>query len=122
MQMQNKKIQDIHERIYQFVLRVINLTKALPKSEQNRVLINQLIRSASSMGANDQEADGTDSKKDFIAKYAIVRKESKETNFWIRLISDTNPGYAKRMQDLTQEGKEITKIVTAIIINTKKNK
>jgi four helix bundle protein len=74
------------------------------------------------MGANDQEADGTDSKKDFIAKYALVREETKETNYWLRLIGDTNQEYLPRMHSLLQEGKEIAKIVTAIIISCKKKK
>ena len=72
------------------------------------------------MGANDQEADGTDSRKDFIAKYAIVRKEGKETNYWLRIISDTNPKFNLRMGDLMQEGKEIVKIVSTIILNSKR--
>lgn len=116
------KIRDIHERIYQFVIRVIKLTKVIPLNPQNLVLINQLIRSATSMGANDQEADGTDSKKDFIAKYAIVRKEAKETNYWLRLVADTNPQLKARMDDLMQEGKEIAKIVNSIIFSAKSKK
>lgn len=119
--MQNaEKIKDIHERIYQFVVRVLNLTKSLPKTPQNLILIAQIIRSVTSMGANDQEADGTDSRKDFIAKYAIVRKEGKETNYWLRLIEDTNPTFKNRMISLRQEGKEIVKIVSTIILNSKR--
>lgn len=119
--MQNEnKIQDIHERVYQFVIRVINLTKILSKTPQNLILINQVIRSATSMGANDQETDGADSKKDFIAKYSIVRKEGKETNYWLRLIADTNPEFRSRMKELMQEGKEIVKIVSAIMFNARK--
>lgn len=114
-----EKVRDIHERIYQFVIRVIRLVKQLPKTPENIILIQQITKSATSMGANDQEADGTDSKKDFIAKYAIVRKEGKETNYWLRVIADTNEPYKSRMQDLIQEGKEIVKIVSTIIIKTK---
>ncbi|MBI2430438.1 MAG: four helix bundle protein [Candidatus Levybacteria bacterium] len=117
-----QKIQDIHERIYQFVIRVINLVKQLPKTPENIILIQQVTRSATSMGANDQEADGTDSRKDFVAKYAIVRKESKETNYWLRVIADTNDPFRPRMQNLMQEGKEIVKIVSSIIIKTKGKK
>ncbi len=121
--MQNeKKIKDIHERIYQFVIRVINLVRQLPKTPENIVFVNQITRSATSMGANDQEADGVDSRKDFIAKYAIVRKESKETNYWLRLISDVNPSFKFRMKNIMTEGKEIVKIVSAIILSTKTNK
>lgn len=116
------KTHDIHERIYKFVIRVINLSKSLPKTPQNLVLIHQIVKSATSMGANDQEADGTDSRKDFVAKYAIVRKEGKETNYWLRVIADTNEPLKDRMADLMQEGKEIVKIVSTIILNTKKIK
>lgn len=117
-----QKIVDIHERIYKYILRVISLTKVLPKTPENLIFINQVIRSVTSMGANDQEADGTDSRKDFIAKYCLVRKEGKETSYWLRLISDSNPEIANKMKDLQQEGKEIVKIISAIILNTKKNK
>jgi len=118
----NKQIKkrDIHERIYNFVIRIVNLTKALPKSSQNDVVIHQLIKSATSMGANDQEADGAESKKDFIAKYAIVKKESKETNYWLRIIKDTNPNIEKRISDLQQEGVELVRIVSTIILNSKR--
>jgi four helix bundle protein len=119
--MQNgEKVVDIHERIYQFVIRVINLVKKLPKNQENLILINQITRSSTSMGANDQEADGTDSKKDFISKYTIVRKEGKETYYWLRIIADTNPTFKPRMEGLMQENKEIIKIVSTIILNTKK--
>lgn len=117
----NKKYEkDIHERIYKFVIRVIKLTKVLPNTPQNQVIIYQLIKSVTSMGANDQEADGAESKKDFIAKYTIVKKENKEANYWLRVIEDTNPDVIKLMGDLRQEGLEILRIVSAIIINTKR--
>lgn len=111
---------DIHERIYQFVIRVINLTKVLPKNPQNDVVIYQLVKSATSMGANDQEADGAESKKDFIAKYSIVKKETKETNYWLRVVYDTNPNMAVRMVGLREEGLEIVRVVSTIILNSKR--
>ena len=114
------KERDIHKRIYNFVIRVIKLTKELPKNPQNEVIIYQITKSATSMGANDQEADGAESKKDFIAKYTIVKKETKETNYWLNVIDDTNPGLHERMADLKKEGNEILLIVSAIVINTKR--
>ncbi len=118
----NKQIKDndIHERIYKFVIRVITLTKALPKNPQNDVIIYQIVKSATSMGANDQEADGSESRKDFIAKYAIVKKETKETNYWLRVIKDTNPSVERRLSSLQQEGLEIVRIISAIIISAKR--
>ena len=117
-----EKIQDIHERMYQFVIRVITLVKQLPNTPENLVLKNQITRSVTSMGANDQEADGTNSKKDFIHCYTIVRKEGKETNYWLRVIADTNNEFKPRMIGLMQEGKEIVKIVSTIIMKTKTKK
>jgi four helix bundle protein len=123
-QSSNKQIinRDIHERIYKFVIRVINLTRELPRTAQNQVIIHQLVKSATSMGANDQEADGAESKRDFIAKYSIVKKETKETNYWLRVIEDTNPGIASRIQNLKQEGLELVRIVSAIILSAKGKK
>lgn len=118
----SQKDNDIHDRIYKFVVRVLNLTKNLPKSSQNLILINQITRSATSMGANDQEADGTETIKDFLHCYTIVRKESKETNYWLKLIADTNSLFYNRMKNLMQEGEEIVRIVSTIIINTKRRK
>jgi four helix bundle protein len=71
------------------------------------------------MGANDQEADGTLTKKDFIHCYTVVRKESKETNFWLKLIADTNPTVKSKMESIIQEGQEITAIISSIINKTR---
>lgn len=114
----NKKY-DIHERIFTFIIRVVNLSKSLSKTQQNLIIINQIMRSVTSIGANDQEADGSTSRKDFIHCYTLVRKEAKETYFWLRLISEINPQLKKRMEGLLQENNEIIAIVSSIIGKTK---
>ncbi len=111
---------DIHERIYNFIVRVIKLVNVLPRNGSNLVIINQILRSVTSMGANDQEADGSLTKKDFIYCYTTVRKEGKETNFWLALIKDTNPMLKSRMEQVIQEGKEIVAIISSIINKTRK--
>ncbi|MBI2195501.1 MAG: four helix bundle protein [Candidatus Levybacteria bacterium] len=115
--MQNKP-QDIHERIYQFVIATLKYIRKLPKTQENFIIINQLARSATSMGANDQEADGTHTKKDFISKYAIVRKETKESAYWLRALADLNPRYLAEGTKLREEAIEIAKIVSTIIYKT----
>ena len=110
---------DIHERIYKFIVRVIKLVNTLPKTSANMVIIPQILRCVTSIGANDQEADGTLTKKDFIHSYTIVRKESKETNFWLRLIADTNPTIKPKMESIIQEGQEIVAIISSIINKTR---
>lgn len=116
-----KKIRDIHERIYNFVIRVLKFLKQLPKTPENLVIVNQLSRSITSIGANDREADGCLTKRDFIHKYGIVLKEAKESDYWINIIADTNLNLKPRMQDLIKEGREIIKIVSTIIFKTKTN-
>jgi len=114
--------QDIHERIYQFVLRVLKLLGSLPKTAINLNIVDQAGRAVTSVGANDQEADACLSKKDFLLKYGFVKKELKETNYWIRLIADTNPLLKERMKDLVKEGQEILLIVSSIINKTREGK
>ena len=111
---------DIHERIYKFIVNVIKLVNNLPRTSSNIVIINQILRSSTSMGANDQEADGTNTRKDFLHKFTIVRKEAKETNFWLRLILNTNnSNLSKETEELIQEGHELVAIVSTIINKTK---
>ena len=112
--MKSEKI-DIHDRIYKFVIRVINFTKKLPKNQQNLVIIPQIVASATSMGANDREADGALSKKQFVSSYTIVRREGKETYYWLNVIRDTNSFMGDENEYLLKEGKEIVLIVSSII-------
>lgn len=109
---------DIHDRIYRFVVRIVNLTKQVKPTPQNYPIINQLVRSATSMGANDREADGSLTKKDFIHNYVIVRKEGKETVYWLEVLRDTNSDLALRMEEVIKEGKEIVAVVSSIIKKT----
>lgn len=113
---------DIHERIFNFIVDVIKFLNKLPKTASNLIFINQITRSVTSMGANDQEADGASSKKDFLHCYTVVRKEGKETVFWLRIIERTNsPSLAGEAQRLIKEGNEIVAIVSTIIRNTYRN-
>lgn len=114
------KTKDIHERIYQFILNVLRFVSAIPKTFTNQQIIGQLARSVTSMGANDQEANGTYTKADFTHCYTIVRKEGKETLFWIRLMGDLNPKMSYKSKELITEGDEIIRIVGAIIYNTRR--
>lgn len=70
------------------------------------------------MGANDQEADGSLTTKDFIHGFTILRKEGKETLFWLRVIGEINPPLNTEALNLVKEGSEIVAIVSSIIIKT----
>jgi four helix bundle protein len=117
--MPNKRY-DIYDRIFKLVVRVIRLTKLIPKTEENKVIISQLLRSATSMGANAQEADGVSTKKDFLHCFTTVRKEAKETSFWLKLIFELNSQARQETQNLISESEEIVAIVSKIITQSRK--
>ena len=113
---------DIHERIFNFIVSVINFLNKLSKTSTNLIFINQAIRSVTSMGANDQEADGALTRNDFVHGFTIVRKEGKETIFWLRLIGSTNKSLEAEAKKLVEEGNEIVAIVSTIIKNASSSK
>lgn len=76
----------LDNRIFNFVVRVIKYLKKFKQSTINNVIIFQLTKASSSIGANYDEAQGASSKNDFIAKVAIAHREAKESHYWLRLI------------------------------------
>ncbi len=110
---------DIHIRIHKFVVDCfVNVVKKIPKTTENIPIIKQVAASLTSIGANDQEADAADSKKDFIAKYKIVKKETKETKYWLTFISDTKILDENFVESYIKEAQEILLIVSKIILNS----
>ena len=95
--------------------------KLLDKDSANLILIRQLIRSVTSIGANIEEALGSNSKKEFIHRFTIAKKEAKESYYWLSLICDHNLSLRKQFEPLLKENNEIILIISKIIINTKKN-
>ncbi|OGD62178.1 hypothetical protein A2160_01340 [Candidatus Beckwithbacteria bacterium RBG_13_42_9] len=114
---------NIHERIFRFALLVLRFVRLIPQTIENKVIIHQLAKSVTSIGANSQEADGSESKKDFIHKFLIARKEAKETNYWIRLVcahNCKNLELVNQGKKLFDEGEELVKIISAIVKNTRR--
>ncbi len=110
---------DIHERIFSFVSRGLKVISVLPKTTEARIIIDQYARSLTSVGANDNEADGTSTRNDFLHVYTIVRKELKEARYWMRIICALYPKIGTRLSSLIQESEELIKIISKIIINTR---
>lgn len=82
---------DIQERTFEFSVQVVNASKRIwNANEVTRMMARQLVRSAMSVGANMEEADGGQTKPDFRTKVATARKEAKETVYWLRLIAATD--------------------------------
>lgn len=114
----NQSNYDIYQRIFKFSVCVLKFVEKLPRNYTNQVISAQLIRSVTSMGANSQEADGTNTRKDFIHCFTTVRKESKESVYWLRLIANLNPNLSDEVQPIIQEGKEVVLVVSSIIVKT----
>ena len=110
---------DLEERTAQFGEAVIELVKTLAKDPINSPLVSQLVRAATSVGANYMEADGAESKKDFRHKISICKKESKETRHWLRMIAKANPSRETDCQTLSKEAHELTLIFSSILLSKK---
>jgi four helix bundle protein len=113
---------DLKQRTQEFALRVIRMVRALPKSAEGKVLGNQMLRSATSVGANYRSAQRGKSKADFIAKLAVAEEESDETCYWLELIIAAELLPKDRMEPLLAEAREITAILTTAGKTAKRNR
>ena len=85
----DKKI-DIHKRTFDLAVKTVEFCRALDSVSSNWVLSKQLLKAGTSIGANVEEAQGGQSKPDFIAKMSIALKEARGANYWLRLIQETS--------------------------------
>ncbi len=116
----NGKPNIIKEKTYRFAIDIVNLYKIMIKQNEFN-LSNQIVRSGTSIGANVEEAIAAQSRKDFISKMAIASKEARETNYWLRLIRDTDLLKDVGLVTLINESEAIIKIITSIVKTTKNN-
>ncbi|MEW6482544.1 MAG: four helix bundle protein [bacterium] len=118
--MESKK-QSLKERTKQFGIKVIKLVENFPKNYVANILVRQLLRSATSVGANYRAVCRARSKPDFISKMGIVEEEIDETLYWLELFIETNLMNKEEVQHLLDEANEITAMVVASINTAKKN-
>ena len=112
---------DLQERTAKFAENVIELVQKLPHNLINNSLVSQIVRSSSSIGANYMEATEGESKKDFVHKICICKKEIKETQHWLRIIAKANTTYVDDFRVLWKENQELLLIFSKIIHTSKKN-
>ena len=116
---QKKLIYDLEERTFQFAKAVRIFVKALPRNISIIEDSRQLIRASGSVGANYREANEALSRKDFLMRIRISRREAKECAYWLRLIRDTNEiERIDDLNDLIREAEELTKILSAIALKS----
>jgi len=109
-----KKKYDLEERTAAFAKSCIDLCKLITRDIVNGELISQLVRSASSVGANYREANDSVTKKDFYYKIGICRREAKESKYWLELIMHANTKYSENIKKLADEALQLAKIFATI--------
>ena len=115
----SKPVYDLEERTFIFAKDVRLFVKTLPYSIANEEDGRQLIKASGSVGANYREANESLSKKDFLMRVKISRKEAKESGYWLRLIHETNSINNKEALKLYKESIELKKILSSIIEKSK---
>ncbi|WP_298119612.1 four helix bundle protein [Flavobacterium sp.] len=111
----------IQQKSFAFAVRSINAYKFLTQEKKEFILSKQFLRSATSIGANVEEAIGGQSNADFISKISISYKEARETIYWVRLLKETSYLNESEANSLLEDATEICKILAKIKITMKKD-
>jgi len=111
---------DIRQRCYRFSLDIIALTDTLPNKRSAWVIVDQLIRSATSIGANIVEAKAASSRLEFKKFYEISLKSANETKYWLGLLRDAKLAEKDRINVLLNEVEEISNILAKAVMTLKK--
>ena len=116
---------DIYDRVFNFTVRAVKFLEKIPKSISSVEYGRQLVRSSGSMGANLEEADGALTKKDFVNRIGIARRETRESRHWLKLLSAlasiNNTADKEELDWLINESTEILLILSSIINKTQEN-
>ncbi len=105
--------QDFKARTQNFALRIIGLVEAVPRNMVGSIIAKQVLRSATSVGANYRSACRARSRTDFASKMAIAEEEADETLYWLELLIKTGMVEERRLEALLKEGTELLAIITA---------
>ncbi len=118
---QSKFKSDLLLRCYQFSLSIISLTDKLPNKRSVWVISDQLIRSATSIGANITEGKAASSRLEFKKYYEIALKSANESKYWLNLLRDTKITSPEETEGLICENDELCKMLAAGVMKLKKN-
>lgn len=113
--------QQFKKRCFLFSIEILKSAEILRTERRNWILIDQLVRAATSIGANVVEGGSSISKKEFISYFQIALKSSSETLYWLALLQEVNPQKKDALAILIAECTELKKLITTIVLNTKTN-
>ena len=111
----------LDDKCLMFAVRVVNLCRFLNKERKGRHIVDQIMRSGMSIGANYSEAECAISDNDFLAKLYISLKECNETLYWLRLLKNVNDIDEKQFKSIYDDGEEIKRMLVTIIKTKRKN-
>ena len=123
--MQNNKTRfntEFKGRTYKFALDIIAFVDGLPPQQTSRILSDQLLRSATSIGANIIEVQAASSRKDYINFFTYALKSANECKFWLQLFRDSGRADGKAVSALLKEVTEVANILAASILTLKGRK
>lgn len=106
----------LKERSYNFSVSIVKFSAQLPDQRIYLIIVNQLVRAATSIGANIIEAQAASSKKDFAKFFIIALKSANETKYWLNLLKDTTNMNTKTIEMLLREVTELANILGASVI------
>ncbi len=116
---------EIQDRTLKFAIRTVKFVRKITREISFDVLLKQVVRSATSIGANMREADSASSKKDFINKVIISKKEAQETEYWLEVLKGAgfinNQENVRELDAIMVECQEIIKVLAAIMHKARKN-
>ncbi len=110
---------DLHQRLLEYAVRIIKLVDALPRTLVGRRIAGQLLRSATSVGAHYEEAQGAESKEDFVHKLQIALKELRESNYWLRLVTKSRILPPDRMTVILDESSQLRAMLSKAVATAK---
>ncbi|KKP89028.1 MAG: hypothetical protein UR93_C0004G0021 [Berkelbacteria bacterium GW2011_GWA2_35_9] len=113
---------DFYKRLIKFSISVIYFCNDIRKDRNLWSVADQLIRSATSIGANIIEAKAASSKLDFLKYFQIALKSANETKYWLIIVKETCPNLLQKADQILKEAEEITKIISSAILTMKGKK
>jgi len=113
---------DLDDRLLEYAVRVVKLVEALPKSMVCWRIGGQLLRSGTAVGAHYQEAQGAESKEDFLHKLQIALKELRESHYWLRLLAKAGTLPMERLMALTEESVQLRSILSKAVATAKQRR
>jgi four helix bundle protein len=111
----------VRTKSFDLAVRIVGFSRKLMEGRKEFVLSRQLLRSGTSIGANVREAQNGESKKDFVHKLSIARKEADETIYWLEPIEASGLADTEECAQLSAEAEELLRILRSIILTSKGN-